>query len=366
MKKSLVELFSKTWFKLSLFFVFLLGVSSFLFYLLEPGFTGIKDFFLALWWTVVTVTTVGYGDIVPSTGAGKILGVVVMLTGIGLVSILTGNLASFLMEKRIKKRKGQLEVNLKGHLVILNWNEFGWEILKKTGLPVVIVAPLEEDLFEQIKAETEKEVYYLNGSPKRENFLKKAKLQMAQTAIILSPDKSKITNDPDQEVLYTLLSVRELAPSIPVFVEILEPQNKSHIIRAGADRVLIRGEATSLLLSQVSVSPFIFTFAYKLLTSSGNLLKIKRLSGEERKMSWKEFKENNREIVPLALCKERATISLSQVLDDNSNLDKFIQEIFDACGVDDTVSSLEPEVVLNPELETSLASFDAVIYMSYV
>jgi voltage-gated potassium channel len=49
----------------------------------------------ALWWAIVTVTTVGYGDKVPVTAGGRGVAVVLMLTGIGLVGVLTATVASF-------------------------------------------------------------------------------------------------------------------------------------------------------------------------------------------------------------------------------------------------------------------------------
>jgi voltage-gated potassium channel len=49
----------------------------------------------ALWWAIVTLTTVGYGDIVPETTAGRVTGVVIMVTGIGVLGVLAGSLASF-------------------------------------------------------------------------------------------------------------------------------------------------------------------------------------------------------------------------------------------------------------------------------
>ena len=55
----------------------------------------------AIWWILVTVTTVGYGDRFPVTNAGRFIGVIVMFTGIGLVGVLTGFLANaFLAPKK--------------------------------------------------------------------------------------------------------------------------------------------------------------------------------------------------------------------------------------------------------------------------
>jgi voltage-gated potassium channel len=80
-----------------------------------------------LWWAVVTVTTVGYGDIVPHTVAGRVLASVLMFSGIGFISLLTATIASSFVSsdtapeerqrqdelvdvlRRIEERLGQLE-----------------------------------------------------------------------------------------------------------------------------------------------------------------------------------------------------------------------------------------------------------------
>lgn len=58
----------------------------------------------ALWWSFVTTTTVGYGDISPSTHIGRLIAVVLMLTGIGFLGMLTGTISSFfIQENKIEK-----------------------------------------------------------------------------------------------------------------------------------------------------------------------------------------------------------------------------------------------------------------------
>ena len=64
----------------------------------EPG-AMIRDLPTAYWWTFTTLATVGYGDVYPITGIGRVIAVVVMLYGVGLVAVATGALASWIIEK---------------------------------------------------------------------------------------------------------------------------------------------------------------------------------------------------------------------------------------------------------------------------
>ena len=59
---------------------------------LNPEFATFGD---SLWWAVVTLTTVGYGDIVPETTTGRLAAVMIMITGVAVLGLLAGTLASF-------------------------------------------------------------------------------------------------------------------------------------------------------------------------------------------------------------------------------------------------------------------------------
>ncbi len=59
----------------------------------------------SMWWAVVTLTTIGYGDVYPSTAGGKFFTALVALVGVGLIAIPSGLLASVLTEARVERRK---------------------------------------------------------------------------------------------------------------------------------------------------------------------------------------------------------------------------------------------------------------------
>jgi len=86
--------------------VFIFGMSVFLLEQnVNPQFGRISD---GLWWAFVTLTTVGYGDIVPITDAGRIVGVFTMIFGITIYSLMIANLTYF-VEEQGRKRKAEQE-----------------------------------------------------------------------------------------------------------------------------------------------------------------------------------------------------------------------------------------------------------------
>jgi voltage-gated potassium channel len=67
----------------------------------RDGIGGLND---SLWWALQTVTTVGYGDVVPQDTPGKLIGAVLMLNGIGLLSVITAAVTATLIEQARSRR----------------------------------------------------------------------------------------------------------------------------------------------------------------------------------------------------------------------------------------------------------------------
>ena len=73
------------------------------------GFNNVGN---SLWWTIVTMTTVGYGDMAPQTFAGRIFAIIIMLSGISFIAIVTGTISSIFTSKRIMEGRGLEKIKL--------------------------------------------------------------------------------------------------------------------------------------------------------------------------------------------------------------------------------------------------------------
>ena len=75
--------------------------------LIDPAIGSFGD---ALWWAVTTVTTVGYGDVLPESAAGRVVASLLMLTGLGLIPLITSVVVSILVGQRSREaREAELQ-----------------------------------------------------------------------------------------------------------------------------------------------------------------------------------------------------------------------------------------------------------------
>ncbi len=354
--------------------VMTVGIAGFYFLEMRPGNRG--DLFDAMWWAVVTVTTVGYGDIVPSTPAGKFLSMALMATGIGLLATLSGNLASALVERRAKKRKGLLKVNISGHFIVLGWNIHALNLIKsltrghdleKTS--VICVNALAPETFTELTAflDLGDRLLFVRGNPAQEGVLNRSAPKRARQAYIISPE-DVAPEEADQQSLFIALTFKGIAPQTPLFAEVCLAANRGHLVRAGVDEVICRGELTSRILGTMGSHPVLWNLIHTLVGhADGKALGYRRMEADERGMAWKDLVRKVLDkdgALPLAACRLKRDVTLEELMDQDSALDNFILQLFNAYGHETTLGERGPAVLVNPADSADLSDFDGILFLN--
>jgi voltage-gated potassium channel len=351
----------------------LLTLSSTLFYCIELKGEGNRNMFEALWWSVVTISTVGYGDIVPMSIPGRLLGLLVMLSGIGLVSTLTSNLASLLVEQHTKKRKGLLKVKLSGHVIIVGWNTHGYNLVKTlqehedqgmSGLVLVNTLPPEQR--DELALKIDMDVQFVTGTCANEAVAARTSPDKARVIFILCPENLDPA-EADQQNIYAALTMRSLAPKVPIYAEVMLTENREYLLRTGVDEVIARGELAGKLLGLMGNTPAFYHFFQQLTgAASPGMLGCRPLRQGEKQMNWGAFAAAVRKeegILPMALFQVSKHMSLQDILDQESALDHFILELFASTGQSTNLGKQTRRMCVNPRDEQSLAGFDAIMFL---
>lgn len=232
----------------------------------------------AFWWSFVTITTVGYGDITPATIGGRIIGVVVMVFGIGLLGMFTATIASAFVDTKLKEGKGMKDVKARDHFIICGWSYKAKEIVaelradkKSKNRPILIIADIPEKPIEIEDANT----FFIQGEV-NVDVLQKANLQGASVVIILT-DETLDSYSRDAKVVLNTLTIRKLNPDVYICVEISDARNMQHGKLAGADEIIVIGELSGNLLVQAALDHGITKIITELVSNRyGNeLYKIK-------------------------------------------------------------------------------------------
>ncbi len=194
---------------------------------------GAESFLDALYMAVITVSTVGYGDEVPTT-AGRIFSIIYVIMGVGVFSLTLSTLASSLVAGRVHEVIGRRRMErqikeLKDHLILCGFGRFG-EITareiagKDTGLVVIDLDSARVDEADDLA------MLAVHGDATEEETLEKAGIENARALLCTLPT--------DAENVYSILNAREVRPDIPIVALARDRRAESKLLRAGANYVV--------------------------------------------------------------------------------------------------------------------------------
>lgn len=297
----------------------------------------------SLWWVVVSITSVGYGDIVPVTSFGRLLGGFIILTGLVLFSTFTAIVSSIFVTQRLKEERGLKQITEKNHIILCGWNHTAEQILrvifqKENITALVLINQLPEEQIQNIFLKfKQKPLHFIRGDFGQEEILNRANITKADTVIIIPDASAGLTTRSDEKTILTAFSVKAIHPKIKVYAHILDRDNEPYLKKAQVEDYIISDSFSGVLLGEMVTSPGIPLSIQQLIRAgdSGNLTQQNippELVGKTFGEAITYFRRNRQ--LPIAIVKEQKALSLSQIIsEDYSDLDKFIERKFKEAGI---------------------------------
>ena len=240
-----------------LIFINVFGVAG---YMIIEGWN-LRD---SLFMTVITITTVGYGEVHDLTPAGEIFTIVLLVVGVGIILYLLGTGAKLLLEGELediigRKRLEKKIRELKDHYIICGFGRMGKTIAKEFSSKDIPVLIIEKRSVPDIE---KSDFLILQGDANNEDVLKSAGIENAKGFISVLPT--------DAENLFLVLSARELNPDLFIVTRASEESSEKKILRAGADRVVSPYYTGGVRIANSILKPAVVDFI-EFATKTGNL-----------------------------------------------------------------------------------------------
>ena len=214
-----------------------------------------------LWWALVTITTVGYGDITPVTGLGRIVGGFLMVGGMVTLSLFAGIIGHSLVLALLTLREEQFVMSdYVNHIVVCGYDETTHLLLDalRHELDLDETRVVLFDSHERPRA-LPPEFLWVHGDPTKQSELDKVRLTQA-AAVIVAGDRTEQPQKADATTILTVFTIRahlrsqheevrhRIAP-LYIVAEVLDSENVDHARSAGADEVVETRRLGSAMLA---------------------------------------------------------------------------------------------------------------------
>ncbi|WP_226669507.1 potassium channel family protein [Metabacillus litoralis] len=229
--------------------------------------------FDGIWWALVTVSTVGFGDYVPETYIGRGVAMIMILAGASFVTAYFASISAAAIKKQHNYLEGRVTFKGTDHVVLIGWNEKANEMIDSLRIvkPYKQIVLIDDSLTESPLIEN---VHFIRGNPANDQTLHKANILKADAAIITA-DQHKNEHDADMHSILILLSLKGVNPKLYCVIELLTEQQFNNASRAGADEIIKTYKLTShFIMSSYLAKNGLSQFYSELNPASGNLFQV--------------------------------------------------------------------------------------------
>lgn len=222
------------------------------------------DLFDAFYMTIITLTTVGFGEVHPLSRIGRMFTVALIVGGVGTVFYALSTAAKFMLEGEFEEIFGRKRLEkkikeLRDHFIVCGFGRMGRIICRELGekkIPFVVIEKMPDKLLDG------QDVLLVEGDATRDEILKEVGIKRAKGLISVLPT--------DAENLYVVLSARGLNPNLTIVARAGDEGSEQKLMRAGADRVVSPYHIGGLRIAHTVLKPAVVDFI-EFATKSGNI-----------------------------------------------------------------------------------------------
>jgi voltage-gated potassium channel len=233
-------------------------------YRLSEDFNNVETILDAVYYTIVTASTVGYGDAIPTTQQARLFSISVLILGVASFTLALGSLLGPAIEARFAQALGtmterQLEL-LEDHVIVLGYGDLTEPIIDELDgtVPFVVITP-DQEAAAELNA---RDIAVLSADPSDEAPLQRASIEDARAVVAA-------TNNDANDAL-AILTAKSLNADIRVVAGATDRENVEKLRRAGADTVISPAVIGGHLLVESALGDEnVETVADQLLDSSG-------------------------------------------------------------------------------------------------
>ncbi|MCI4346549.1 MAG: NAD-binding protein [Thermoplasmata archaeon] len=217
------------------------------FFLLQPGVSVPTAFY----WSIVTLSTTGYGDVVPTTGAARALTMGILYTQIFMIAYLISVIGAVFTEETQRRQLGVLGTDMRDHIVVLGYGSIGRAavrelIAQEQRVAVVVSDPAEVPNVRALAPESQLFVTY--GAPADLDILKRVNAAAAHSVIACAEAD-------DAENLIAALNTRSLSPRVRIVVAVQRPELRDTLRAAGVTYVASPSDMGGRMCASAAFEP---------------------------------------------------------------------------------------------------------------
>jgi voltage-gated potassium channel len=201
-------------------------------YALREDFNSVSSLTDAFYFTIVTASTVGYGDVTPQSAEARLFGMSVVVLGVASFTVALGSLLAPAIEARLSQALGTMtdaEIELiENHVVVLGYGDLTEPLVEELSSAVefVVITP-DSEVATRLRA---RDVHVVVGDPSDEDPQEQAGVERARAVVAA-------TNDDAQDAL-AILTARQFQPGVRIVAAATDRENTEKLRRAGADAVI--------------------------------------------------------------------------------------------------------------------------------